>query len=1000
MAVAEPSSSSTGPPRHRVAAVLALIVLTGLTVLQRLDAALSRMQLPGKAAGTASELASPFMLLDPANAVEAAQAWLGWDDSRTLAGAPGWTSAATLRLYAAVDSLVVAVALTALLLVLSRVAASTTKRLVEQEEALAATDVERPADAEARGRRTRQVGALADMVPLAALIYGLADVLENVALLVLATWPSQGAAGALGLLSAVKWIALVTATLLLLLVGLNALLTRRARPRSAASSPNLLDEVVALRAQVLVVGVLVLFVALPGELGQQVDDAVLALDVKRWSGGAIVATVVVTLALCALLWFSGRWCLEAYESTAVPGPGPADSRLLRRLVVTGLVMLVLGGLSTATPMPLVALLVPGALLLTGAVLSLPVRDARPRPWSHLPLPHALLWWLAVAPLLAVGLVSIRSGVLAAVADEPGALWFVAMGVVAVASGAVLALRRRRLPDTTLRTDQRVTVGLTLAAFVGGVVGGALPVQVGGRAGAWAVILLFCMLLLSVIAGLVVLGDRWAARGVLAVVGFRRVPLVAAFVVCVVATSVVDTRWDYHDVRLADPPSGGGALQGVVTIEDALDAWRAQLTKPEAGTEQPLVLVAAAGGGIRAAYWTAGALSCLWEGTDGDTGGAVDPGTLALETTDAEDRCGEPLPDGQRRAFFLASGISGGSVGLAVTRALDDDPTAYPRALGGDFLGSSMAGYVFRDVPNSLFRRLPFDDRAAVMERAWEKAVEKAGGDLACGLLASSYEHPAGTCSPPDAGSRLRFPVLALSSMAIDDGCRLVASPLELGLRSPADGATGRNCRSLDGITDSPLPNAGGDGDLRQLAATRDVLDHSCTDDRLSPSDLPLSAAAHLSARFPYVSPSGRLVSCSDDEDPSHALDGGLLESSGAGALADMWPTIARKVAEWNAQKGTCVVPRLLLLDNGYASLAAREARSRPLEAVAPISGLGAAFGGRSGTARQLASLQVRARWTRSPAPPTSLPSHTSSLLLTRVHRLRSAGRSRRTPSAT
>mgnify|MGYP006137518119 CR=1 FL=1 len=50
--------------------------------------------------------------------------------------------------------------------------------------------------------------------------------------------------------------------------------------------------------------------------------------------------------------------------------------------------------------------------------------------------------------------------------------FIAAGVGAVASGAVLALRRRWPPDTSPHTDRRVTVGLTLAAFVAGVVGGA------------------------------------------------------------------------------------------------------------------------------------------------------------------------------------------------------------------------------------------------------------------------------------------------------------------------------------------------------------------------------------------------------------------------------------------------------------------------------------------------------------------------------------------------
>jgi hypothetical protein len=93
---------------------------------------------------------------------------------------------------------------------------------------------------------------------------------------------------------------------------------------------------------------------------------------------------------------------------------------------------------------------------------------------------------------------------------------------------------------------------------------------------------------------------------------------------------------------------------------------------EASTNYPVIVVAAAGGGIRAAYWTAGIL-----------------GSLADK------------PDHFLDHLFGISSVSGASVGAAMFAALvkfkDLHPAMHTRALlGGDFLAPVMGTMLIRD----------------------------------------------------------------------------------------------------------------------------------------------------------------------------------------------------------------------------------------------------------------------------------------------------------------
>src|SRR5262249_53780546 len=138
-----------------------------------------------------------------------------------------------------------------------------------------------------------------------------------------------------------------------------------------------------------------------------------------------------------------------------------------------------------------------------------------------------------------------------------------------------------------------------------------------------------------------------------------------------------------------------------------------------------------------------------------------------------------------------------------------------------------------------------------------------------------------------------------------------------------------------------------------LAGSKDLFQYVCRpetppDDPAAPGarqpvkhDIPLSAAAHLSARFPYISPTRAPTSCSWPPRRTYALDGGLLESSAVSPLTEIWARLAGHVHEINNDpKGKyCIEPRLLMIDNGYAAAASTRDSGRPAELIAPATGV-------------------------------------------------------------
>jgi hypothetical protein len=222
---------------------------------------------------------------------------------------------------------------------------------------------------------------------------------------------------------------------------------------------------------------------------------------------------------------------------------------------------------------------------------------------------------------------------------------------------------------------------------------------------------------------------------------------------------------FHPVRRCDEAGGcvAPALAAAYvhdpdkrpSVEEAAEAWyaqakaaflRAHAGRMDENDRVPMVVVATAGGGIRAAYWTATILEQLKE----DLG-----------------------PNGLRPYLFAISGVSGGSVGATVFDAAlaNSDESGCsetcPRAtefLTEDFLAPTLASGIFKDLPSSLLPDLWQDDRGAALEQGFEHA---SGGRLSRPFLSL---FPYG--GKPSQAWR---PILLLNATHEETGKRIITS---------------------------------------------------------------------------------------------------------------------------------------------------------------------------------------------------------------------------------
>lgn len=246
---------------------------------------------------------------------------------------------------------------------------------------------------------------------------------------------------------------------------------------------------------------------------------------------------------------------------------------------------------------------------------------------------------------------------------------------------------------------------------------------------------------------------------------------------------------------------------------------------------PLYIVATEGGGIRAAYWTAIVLCALQDSNP----------TFASH-------------------LFAISGVSGGSLGAVVFEALLAEPARGSlqenahKILAQDFLSPALASMLYPDLVQRLIPfPIPYFDRGRSLELGWEKAWhDTMGNDRFAGSFVDLWKP----------NLREWMPALFLNGTSVEKGNRIITSNLRLTNNFlDADDAAEKLASHNSGATEV-----------------------AC--------NIPLSTAAHMSARFTFVSPAGRFP------DGSHIVDGGYFENSAATTAYE----IATRIKDWCAFK--------------------------------------------------------------------------------------------------
>jgi hypothetical protein len=305
----------------------------------------------------------------------------------------------------------------------------------------------------------------------------------------------------------------------------------------------------------------------------------------------------------------------------------------------------------------------------------------------------------------------------------------------------------------------------------------------------------------------------------------RLPITTLVLLFAVAVSLIG-RFDNHVVRITETPTGTPAKFESTPLAVAFRQWWEIVPKPSDPREPvPLVLVATAGGASRAAYWTTKVLAQI-----------------------------EREHPGFSKHVFAISSVSGGSLGAVVYDALLHD-IALDGASGGpgngeychgveeatrtnlvdcglrvidhDFLGPTFLTGLYPDLTQRFLPGALLPDRVAALERSWEEAWHDTMPKSSTGLdkpFHSLWQDKDGKpiWLPGPDRKPAWLPALIMNGTSEKTGRRIITSNLAI-----------------------------------ENDAFTDAIDYFRT---INPkTDIPVSTAAHNSARFPYIDAAGTLI---------------------------------------------------------------------------------------------------------------------------------------------
>jgi hypothetical protein len=958
------------PKRAALSLLLSVVLLVSIS---QLDAVLKGMHQPAASSYGMSDLADVLGVPpDSDRPAIVVQTWADFDD---FANATDVTSSTSIvHIYLVLDFIFIAAyaallwtlisLLRARLTIAAGLDASIERVAIESVTTQLAGSDPPAAEVEAKKTREKELLELLARTPgptwsLVALV--VFDAAENILQCFIVSdpsavwfWPLLGA-------TVGKWLSLAAVLLYVAVAAVN--LGRHAQERSGAGGGPLRATWAA--AKLLRLPLLLLVAYSFGLLAnEQFADVI-----RRWldGGTALVAGIVATLVFSV--------CVVAVaHSIAFHADQPWNIEVSWPYLLAGAVALTAVGVTlVVTENGGKALFVPAgiaAVLLAAHAL---LRKLEPGDPPSPPSPSTARKavdsiagpLLGVVPLVVLGLALIRVSVPEVVFSRHGefAVLF-GVGLVVLLMGVGLWYRRDSLQPRAEAGKQavlnRVVLWAGLAASILLVVGVWSDVYaISETLGTIGVFSGFSLVAAYVALFLTFVAERVRPPRLFRALRLQRIPVFVLLVLWVIVGSRLYAA-EFHDVR-----TGGVNAEGVLvddastvpdrrtrplTVEEAFDDWLqrrdlpARLTgpppQPSADAEAPpprprvvvpFVLASTEGGGIRAAYWTALTLDCLFPKP-----GQPDPRP--------SERCGRFRAEN----IFALSGVSGGAVGAVAWAAhYAEHGTSsdwVDERLGGDFLAPTVAWTLFADLPNALLGIKDFGifarDRAAVLERAWER--EWPDGTLERGFYELSNDRP-------------ELPLLIVNGTSVQDGCRFNTSLLDAAVASA--GPSGEEAEVKAEPEDCLSVRAFERGRADRtwaLASSKDLVDYLRCHGELLEHDVRLSTAALLAARFPYVSPSGRITACQETGlHPTWVVDGGYFDNTGASAIVEIWDALAPVVVAYNRQDtGVCLEPFLLQIDNHYADPPGPDPKKRTAEFQVPLKAVSGVRVGHEANARQ------------------------------------------------
>jgi hypothetical protein len=460
----------------------------------------------------------------------------------------------------------------------------------------------------------------------------------------------------------------------------------------------------------------------------------------------------------------------------------------------------------------------------------------------------------------------------------------------------------------------------------------------------------------------------------------RLPLVALFVIGLTLFGAYGR--DYHSVRLIqDKPQQLAGIASLcfpdyrtaasahtpktaaqktaahdaqqIGLEKAIEMWR-QANGCAYGTgpcKKRPIIVAAEGGASRAAFFTGSVLSYLQDTSPVTPGGRTELaqqlfaissvsgsalGTAAFVA--ALDHTGHTKsgPAASRPAFITTTEPSADTlwfhnryaVGEAPSQSVRIETYAQPALkdplqviLSGDFLTPVAAGLGL-----DVWWRLHCEDRATVIERAWEDRfaaiVPPSLAPAPADLASTSGEHGLSRSLSSYVPTAERWrPLLIFNGSSVSTGRRIVTStlnPLTQRRRTPSNGQGQSEYEPVFGDTYDFYDHL-----CRSSAATTSptciCTDAKTPNRKIKGCDIRLSTAVSNSARFPVITPQG------DIRDPQGAVhdrivDGGYFDNFGvlsATELATQMHAVDQRQAKARGvvNSGDVLSPFVLLISN-------------------------------------------------------------------------------------